>query len=116
MHHTSFIWISLTFITFGLLISCLIVACRRRHRPDNVGGWLPDFVILDRGDSIHLVPVERARHRIDNTGRCRCRPVISINQRRLGAYVRYVDHHLAGDEPTIAPSRDMPGRRSTPHP
>jgi hypothetical protein len=29
---------------------------------------------------------------VDRTGRCPCGPVISINKRRRGTDVRYVDH------------------------
>jgi hypothetical protein len=108
MRHLGLIWISLSSTTVVLLIICAVVACRRRRRQKQVGSWLPDFVILDRGDSIHLVPLEGCRHRIDNTGRCHCKPLVSINQRRLGSHVRYVDHHLAGAQPIEAVTRHPP--------
>ena len=76
-------------------------------------GVLPDFAVVDCGDSVHLVPVESADHQVDNTGRCRCRPIISINQRRSGTEVRYIDHH-AGWRPSVGSSVDTRSQNTRP--
>ena len=100
------VWLYLTSLTFAVLLTCGILAYGRRRTRSNptTTNVLPDFAIFDCGDSIHLVPVECNHHRVDNTGRCQCRPVISINQRRRGAYVRYIDHQPAGWRASAPPS------------
>ena len=107
MHRFYSIWIFLASVTLLVVVMSAVLAYLHRRRgrsTKNSGDLLPDFAIVDCGEAIHLVPVERDRHRIDNTGRCQCTPVISINQRRRGSYVRYVDHHPAGSRPTVPPS------------
>ena len=99
-------WICTACLTFAFVLAfVLLFSLRRRRRlhpvPTSV---LPDFAIFDCGESIHLVPVERSHHRVDNTGRCRCRPLVSINQRRRGTYVRYVDHRPEQARPFVPPS------------
>lgn len=100
-------WICTASLTFAFVLAFVILFVRRRRR------WprrplptspLPDFAVFDCGESIHLVPVERSHHRVDNTGRCRCRPLVSINQRRRGTYVRYVDHRPEQARPFVPPS------------
>ena len=98
MNRLYVIWIffasaSLVFIA----VAAFIHSHRRRARSARHSGEvLPDFTVVDCGEAIHLVPVETSRHRVDHTGRCPCGPVISINKRRRGTDVRYVDHQPAG--------------------
>jgi hypothetical protein len=87
-------WICTASLTFAFVLVFVIWFLRRRRRRPRAlpTSLMPDFAIVDCGESIHLVPVEHSHHRVDNTGRCQCRPVVSINQRRRGTHVRYVDH------------------------
>ena len=99
-------WIGTASLTFAFVLAFVILfSLRRRRRPPPLPtSLLPDFAIFDCGESIHLVPVERSQHRVDNTGRCHCRPAVSINQRRRGTYVRYVDHRPGQTMPFGPPS------------
>ena len=117
MHHLSFTWIYLGFVVLAILVTGAAFAWRRHrsHSKRNFACSLPDFAIVDCGDSIHIVPLERMDHRVDSTGPCQCGPVISINQRRRGTYVRYVDHRVVGGEPLIAPSVHTDGRHPKQH-
>ena len=54
--------------------------------------------------SIHLVPLEPDYHQVDNSGRCRCGPAITNNQRRFGTSVRYVDHRSAAWRQSVSPT------------
>jgi hypothetical protein len=99
-------WICTASLTFAFVLAfVLLFWLRRRRRPQPLPtSSLPDFAILDCGESIHLVPVEGSHHRVDNTGRCPCGPVVSINQRRRGTRVRYVDHRPVRAMPFVPPS------------
>jgi hypothetical protein len=99
-------WICTASLTFAFVLAfALLFSLRRRRRTHPVPpSLLPDFAILDCGESIHLVPVEGSHHRVDNTGRCPCGPVVSINQRRRGTHVRYVDHRPVRTMPFVPPS------------
>jgi len=99
-------WICAASLTFAFVLAFVILFwLRRGRRPRPVPtSPLPDFAVVDCGESIHLVPVERSHHRVDNTGRCQCGPVVSINQRRRGTHVRYVDHRPEQTMPSVPPS------------
>ena len=97
MQHWTLVLMALAPITFALLVTTLVLVYRQSS-PRSTSGThgVPDFTIVDCGGSIHLVPVETDYHQVDNTGRCPCGPMISLNKRRGGADVRYVDHHQTG--------------------
>ena len=97
MPHWTLLLIALAAVTFALLLTTLALVYRRispRSRSSAQG--VPDFTIVDCGESIHLVPIEPDYHKVDNTGRCPCGPMVSLNRRRRGTGIRYVDHHEAG--------------------
>jgi hypothetical protein len=95
MQHWGLILMSLAAASFTLLAFSTVTIHRLSwaRSSSRAAGVLPDFAIVDCGESVHLVPVESDDHQVDNTGRCACSPVISINRRRSGTEIRYVDHH-----------------------
>jgi hypothetical protein len=97
MHRLYFIWIFFASASLVFIATAAIVCSYRRRARSNRQSTeaLPDFAVVDCGEAIHLVPVEPSRHRVDRTGRCPCGPMISINKRRRGADVRYIDHQPA---------------------
>ena len=104
MPHVDFILIWLASAAFTVVIITLVLIHRQSLpsiRPMDV---LPDFAIFDCGASIHLVPLEPDYHQVDNSGRCRCGPTITINKRRFGTSVRYVDHRAAAWRQSISPT------------
>jgi hypothetical protein len=92
MHRIYLIWILLTSANLLFIAAAAFVHRRRARSTRHSGEVLPDFEVVDCGEAIHLVPMEPSRHRVDRTGRCPCGPVISINRRRRGTHVRYIDH------------------------
>jgi hypothetical protein len=97
MQHWNLLLITLALMTFALLLITLGLVYRQiSPRSKSSAQGVPDFTIVDCGGSIHLVPVETDYHQVDNSGRCPCGPMVSLNKRRGGADVRYVDHHQAG--------------------
>ena len=95
MQQMGFILVWLTFIALTLLVTTLVLIHRQSSPLMSPADVLPDFAIFDCGASIHLVPLEPDYHQVDNSGRCRCGPAITNNQRRFGTSVRYVDHRSA---------------------
>lgn len=103
MQHVDFILIWLASAAFTILIITLVLIYRRSSpSTSSSDGVLPDFAIFDCGASIHLVPLEPDYHQVDNSGRCRCGPTITINKRRFGTPVRYVDHRAAAWRQSIS--------------
>lgn len=89
--------------TLGWLICCLLfilgavivaaIIFRRHLRADAANCLLPDFVVIDKGQHIHFVPVGEDAHLLDQASRCPCRPLCTWNHRRSGRGTVYVDHH-----------------------
>ena len=105
MQHLDLILMWLAAASLTLLIITLFLIHRRSPRSmSSSADVLPDFAIFDCGASIHLVPVEPDYHQVDNSGRCRCGPTITINQRRFGTSVRYVDHQAAASRQSVSPN------------
>ncbi len=95
MQQVDFVLVWLAFVALTLLVITLVLIHRRSSPSTSPVDVLPDFAIYDCGASIHLVPLEPDYHQVDNSGRCRCGPAITNNQRRFGTSVRYVDHRSA---------------------
>jgi hypothetical protein len=114
MQHVDFILIWLASAAFTLLIIALVLI-HRRSSPSmsSSAGVLPDFAIFDCGASIHLVPLEPDYHQVDNSGRCRCGPTITVNRRRFGTSVRYVDHQAAASRQTVSPTATRDRRETS---
>ena len=107
MQHWAPVFVALAAMTFALLLTTLVLVYRRSSpHSSSIANGVPDFTVVDCGQAIHLVPVETNYHRVDNTGRCRCGPTISLNKRRCGSEIRYVDHHQAGWGPSVPSSVD----------
>jgi hypothetical protein len=104
MQHVDFILMWLAAASLTLLIITLFLIYRRSSPSTGPVDELPDFTIVDCGASIHLVPLEPDYHQVDNSGRCRCGPVITLNKRRFGTSVRYVDHHSAARRQSVSPT------------
>jgi hypothetical protein len=105
MPHVDFILVWLASAAFTVVIITLVLIYRRSSPSmSSSDGVLPDFAIFDCGASIHLVPLEPHYHQVDNSGRCRCGPTITINKRRFGTSVRYVDHRAAAWRQSISPT------------
>src|SRR5262245_26605564 len=71
MHHLDLIraWICVASLTFAFVLAFAIVfSMRRRWKRSNSfrADALPDFAIVDCGESIHLVPIELSQHKVDN--------------------------------------------------
>jgi hypothetical protein len=107
MQHWAPVFVALAAMTFALLLTTLVLVYRRSSpHSSSIANGVPDFTVVDCGQAIHLVPVETNYHRVDNTGRCRCGPTISLNKRRCGSEIRYVDHHQAGWGSSVPSSVD----------
>ena len=84
----------------GLVLPSVAVAiaCRLRSRPAvPAPERLPDFTVYDRGGDVHFVPADTVDHVLGADGECHCRPFRTVNHRRCGDPVLYVDHRLVGD-------------------
>jgi hypothetical protein len=104
MQHVDFILIWLACVALALPVTTLVLIHRQSLPSIHPMDVLPDFAIFDCGASIHLVPLEPDYHQVDNSGRCRCGPAISNNQRRFGTSVRYVDHRSAAWRQSVSPT------------
>lgn len=102
-----------TGIYTGLLVLCLmivvaltaVIVVRIAKRWNDGAGptpQLPDFTVIDTGQTIHFVPNDDVVHHVDDVGRCQCRPRRTRNRRRSGRTVLYVDHmtHRQQQSPT----------------
>ena len=104
MQQVDFVLIWLACVAPTLLVTTLVLIHRQSSSSTSPVDVLPDFAIFDCGASIHLVPLEPHYHQVDNSGRCRCGPTITINKRRFGTSVRYVDHRAAAWRQSISPT------------
>jgi hypothetical protein len=104
MQHVDFILIWLACVALTMLVTTLVLIHRQSSPSTRPMDVLPDFAIFDCGASIHLVPLEPDHHQVDNSGRCRCGPAITNNQRRFGTSVRYVDHRSAAWRQSVSPT------------
>jgi hypothetical protein len=104
MQQVDFVLIWLACVALTLLVTTLVLIHRQSSSSTSPVDVLPDFAIIDCGASIHLVPLELDYHQVDNSGRCRCGPAITNNQRRFGTSVRYVDHRSAAWRQSVSPT------------
>lgn len=66
-------------------------------------GRLPNFTVIDLGQTINFVPIDGVQHTVDDVGRCRCGPGRTGNRRRGGNTVLYVDHTSIGHHDVASP-------------
>jgi hypothetical protein len=87
-------WLGLVIPSVAVAITCWLRS--RRSAPAPAPARLPDFEVYDRGGDVHFVPADTRDHVLDPNGQCHCRPSRTINHRRCGNPVLYVDHRLVG--------------------
>ena len=86
-----------------LLVTTLVLI-HRRSRPQPVR-WMCCQTSPSSTAALDTpLPLELDYHQVDNSGRCRCGPAITNNQRRFGTSVRYVDHRSAAWRQSVSPT------------
>lgn len=84
-------------IANALVVGAATLACRRSTRPRHSAQRLqarqtrPDFPVIDCRFAIHFVPLPEDDHDLGSS-RCPCGPSKTVNRRRCGRRVVYLDH------------------------
>jgi hypothetical protein len=86
-------------IVNGLVVCCVALATqwtvrtKRRVAAESASSpvVLPDFAVIDLRYAIHFVPLPEDGHDL-GSARCPCHPSKTVNRRRSGRRVVYLDH------------------------
>ena len=94
-NYTTWGFLALCLMMVVALTAVIVIRTMKRLGPApraTAASRLPDFSVIDTGQSIHFVPIDGIDHHVDDVGRCRCGPRRTGNRRRGGHTVVYVDH------------------------
>ncbi|HEY5846687.1 MAG TPA: hypothetical protein VIT42_07855 [Microlunatus sp.] len=94
-NYTYWGFLALCLMIVVALAAVVVARTMKRFGPPSRGTAarrLPDFTVIDTGQTIHFVPIDGIDHHVDDVGRCPCGPRRTGNRRRGGHTVVYVDH------------------------